>query len=56
MTKMHLHFTDDDDMENVIIDSIIVRGHPYAAGATKETVAKCYLGSLSFAGALLGLR
>jgi transposase len=38
--KMHLHFADDPDMENVIIDSTIVRAHPCAAGASKKTVAK----------------
>jgi transposase len=38
--EMHLHFADDPDMENVIIDSTIVRAHPCAAGAPKKTVAK----------------
>ena len=38
--KMHLHFADDPDMENIIIDSTIVRAHPCAAGAPKKTVAK----------------
>ena len=38
--KMHLHFSDDPDMENLIIDSTIVRAHPCAAGASKKTVVK----------------
>ena len=37
---MHLHFVDDPDMENLIIDSTIVRAHPCAAGAPQKTVAK----------------
>jgi hypothetical protein len=37
---MHLHFTDDRDIENVIIDSTILRAHPYAAGVSKETATK----------------
>ena len=37
---MHLHFAHDPDMENLIIDSTIVRAHPCAAGAPKKTVAK----------------
>lgn len=37
---MHLHFADDPDMENLIIDSTVVRAHPCAAGASKKTVAK----------------
>ena len=37
---MHLHFVDDPDMENLIIDSTIVRAHPCAAGAPKKTVVK----------------
>ncbi len=35
-----LHFADDPDMENLIIDSTIVRAHPCAAGALKKTVDK----------------
>ena len=35
---MHIHFADDPDMENLIIDSTIVRAHPCAAGAPKKTV------------------
>jgi len=30
------HFADDPDMENVMLDSTIVRAHPCAAGASKE--------------------
>jgi len=37
---MHLHFADDPDMENLIIDSTVVRAHPCAAGASKKTEAK----------------
>ena len=33
------HFTDDPDMEHVIIDSTVVRAHPCAAGASKKRVA-----------------
>jgi len=37
--RMHQQFTDDPDMECVIIDSTIVRAHPSAAGASKKRVA-----------------
>ena len=37
---MHQHFINDPDMENLIVDSTIVRAHPCAAGAPKKTVAK----------------
>lgn len=37
---MHAHFADDPDMENVILDSSVVRAHPCAAGAPKKTVVK----------------
>ena len=33
---MHQHFVDDPDMENIIIDSTVVRAHPCAAGASKK--------------------
>ena len=33
---MHQHFVDDPDMENMIIDSTVVRAHPCAAGALKK--------------------
>ena len=33
---MHQYFADDPDMENVIIDSTVVRTHPCAAGALKK--------------------
>ena len=36
--RMHQHFTDDPDMEHVIIDSTVVRAHPSAAGASKKRV------------------
>ncbi len=35
--KMHLHFANDPDMENLMIDSTVVRAHPCAAGASKKT-------------------
>lgn len=34
--KMHQQFADDPDMENLILDSTIVRAHPCAAGALKK--------------------
>jgi len=30
---MHQHFADDPDMENMIVDSTVIRAHPCAAGA-----------------------
>ena len=30
------HFSDDPDMENVMLDSTVVRAHPCAAGARKK--------------------
>jgi transposase len=33
---MHQHFVEDPDMENMIIDSTVVRAHPCAAGASKK--------------------
>ena len=38
--QMHHHFADDPDMENIILDSTIIRAHPCAAGASKKTAAK----------------
>jgi transposase len=38
--EMHHHFADDPDMENLLIDSTIIRAHPCAAGALKKTVVK----------------
>ena len=38
--RMHQHFADDPDMENLIIDSTVVRAHHSAAGAPKKTVGK----------------
>lgn len=34
--RMLAHFADDPDMENVIVDSTVVRAHPCAAGASKK--------------------
>jgi len=33
---MHQHFANDPDMENLILDSSVVRAHPCAAGAPKK--------------------
>jgi transposase len=38
--RMMLHFAVDPDMENLLVDSTIVRAHPCAAGAPKKTVAR----------------
>lgn len=38
--KMQDHFTDDADMEWLLIDSTVVRAHPCAAGALKKTADK----------------
>ncbi len=34
--QMLTHFASDPDMENVLVDSTIVRAHPSAAGAQKK--------------------
>ena len=34
--RMYLHFIEEPDMENLLIDSTIVRAHPCAAGASAE--------------------
>ena len=38
--RMYLHFIEDPDMENLLIDSTIVRAHPCAAGAPSEKGGK----------------
>ena len=38
--RMHQHLIHDPDMENLIIDSTIVRAHPCAAGASKKRAVK----------------
>ena len=38
--RMFEHFIDDPDMENLLIDSTIIRAHPCAAGALKKTEVK----------------
>ena len=38
--QMHQHFVTDPDMENLMIDSTIIRAHPCAAGAPKKRVDK----------------
>jgi transposase len=46
--QMFVHFANDPDMENVMIDSTIVRAHPCAAGAQKKwRAASPSLGSQS---------
>jgi transposase len=35
--RMHQHFIEDPDMENLMIDSTVVRAHPCAAGASKKS-------------------
>ena len=35
---MHQHFANDPDMENLLLDSTVVRAHPCAAGAAKKVV------------------
>lgn len=37
---MHQHFAADPDMENVILDSTVIRAHPSAAGAPAKKGAK----------------
>ena len=37
---MHQHFSQDPDLENLILDSSVIRAHPCAAGAAKKTAAK----------------
>jgi transposase len=38
--QMHLHFIEMPDMENLIVDSTVVRAHACAAGAPKKTGVK----------------
>lgn len=38
--EMHQYFASDPDMENIMLDSIIVRAHPCAAGASKKGEAR----------------
>ncbi len=38
--QMHLHFIEMPDMENLIVDSSVVRAHACAAGALKKTGVK----------------
>jgi len=35
--QMHQYFVDDPDMEYLILDSTVIRAHPCAAGASKES-------------------
>ena len=38
--RLHAHFTEDPDMERLLLDSTVVRAHPCAAGAAKKTADK----------------
>lgn len=37
---MHAHFVQDPDMEEVMIDSTVIRAHPCAAGAPQKEAGK----------------
>jgi hypothetical protein len=37
---LHQHFANDPDMEQILLDSTIVRAHPCAAGASKKAMGK----------------
>jgi hypothetical protein len=37
---MHHYFADDPDMENLIVDSSVIRAHSCTAGAPKKTVVR----------------
>jgi transposase len=37
---MHQHFIEDPDMENLLLDSTIVRAHPCAAGAPQKKAGR----------------
>jgi transposase len=38
--QLHQSFTDDADMEHLLIDSTIIRAHPCAAGASKKVAVR----------------
>ena len=38
--RMHHHFAQDPDLEHLIIDSTVVRAHPWAAGASPKRAVK----------------
>ena len=38
--QMFKHFASDPDMENVMVDSTVIRAHPCAAGALKKRADK----------------
>ena len=40
LEDMHQHFAGDHDMENILLDSTIVRAHPCAAGARKKVAVR----------------
>ncbi len=37
---MHAHFAHDADLENLILDTTVVRAHPCAAGAPQKTAGR----------------
>jgi transposase len=39
-TQLHQHFVDEPDLQDLILDSTIVRAHPAAAGAQKKAAGK----------------
>lgn len=39
-SRMLQHFKDDPDMENIMVDSTVVRAHACAAGASKKKQSK----------------
>src|SRR5258708_26611238 len=38
--QMFSHFADEPDLENVLVDSTVIRAHPCAAGASKKEAGK----------------
>lgn len=40
LEDMQQHFAGDPDLENILLDSTVVRAHPCAAGAQKKVVGK----------------
>jgi len=40
LEDVHQHFAADPDMENILLDSTVVRAHPCAAGALKKVAAR----------------
>jgi transposase len=40
LEDLHQHFAGDPDMENILLDSTVVRAHPCAAGPPKKVAVK----------------